>query len=151
MRGSSKLLCRSNFSWGTSQIAPDPLNTGHVVSYRISSYLPLQFLLPRFSCVICILNCTRAVPLNMNLNVSTGIIFADTQNLVALRMSFDGVTSFFLLFFQFLNTTFVQFLTFQTSNNRQKSTRLQRNVDCYDVIRRLQEFNANLPIFCQPN
>ena len=32
----------------------------------------------------------------MNLNVSTGIIFADTQNLVALRMSFDGVTSFIL-------------------------------------------------------
>ena len=29
----------------------------------------------------------------MNLNVSTGIIFADTQNLVALRMSFDGVRS----------------------------------------------------------
>ena len=29
----------------------------------------------------------------MNLNVSTGIIFADTQNLMALRMSFDGVTS----------------------------------------------------------
>ena len=26
----------------------------------------------------------------MNLNVSTGIIFADTQNLMALRMSFDG-------------------------------------------------------------
>ena len=29
----------------------------------------------------------------MNLNVSTGIIFADTQNLVTLRMSFDDVTS----------------------------------------------------------
>ena len=33
----------------------------------------------------------------MNLNVSTGIIFADTQNLMvrlmALRMSYDGVTS----------------------------------------------------------
>ena len=29
----------------------------------------------------------------MNLNVSTGIIFTDTQNLMALRMSFDGVTS----------------------------------------------------------
>ena len=28
----------------------------------------------------------------MNLNVSTGIMFADTQNLMALRMSFDGVT-----------------------------------------------------------
>ena len=28
----------------------------------------------------------------MNLNVSTGIIFADTQNLMALLMSFDGVT-----------------------------------------------------------
>ena len=32
----------------------------------------------------------------MNLNVSMGIIFAGTQNLIALRMSFDGVT---LLFF----------------------------------------------------
>ena len=31
----------------------------------------------------------------MNLNVSTGIIFADTQNLMALRMSFDGVASLF--------------------------------------------------------
>ena len=29
----------------------------------------------------------------MNLNVSTGIRFADTQNLMALRMSFDGATS----------------------------------------------------------
>ena len=29
----------------------------------------------------------------MNLDMSMGIIFADTQNLVALRMSFDGVTS----------------------------------------------------------
>ena len=29
----------------------------------------------------------------MNLNVSTGIIFADTQNLMTLRMYFDGVTS----------------------------------------------------------
>ena len=29
----------------------------------------------------------------MNLNVSTGIIIADTQNLMALRMSSDGVTS----------------------------------------------------------
>ena len=29
----------------------------------------------------------------MNLNVSMGIIFADTQNLMALRMSFDGGTS----------------------------------------------------------
>ena len=29
----------------------------------------------------------------MNLNVSTGIIFADTQNLMTLRMSFDDVTS----------------------------------------------------------
>ena len=29
----------------------------------------------------------------MNINVSIGIRFADTQNLMALRMSFDGVTS----------------------------------------------------------
>ena len=29
----------------------------------------------------------------MNLNLSMGIIFAYTQNLMALRMSFDGVTS----------------------------------------------------------
>ena len=29
----------------------------------------------------------------MNLNVFMGIIFADKQNLMALRMSFDGVTS----------------------------------------------------------
>ena len=29
----------------------------------------------------------------MNLNMSMDIIFADTQNLVALRMSFDGETS----------------------------------------------------------
>ena len=29
----------------------------------------------------------------MNLNVSTGIILADTQNLMALLMSFDGVKS----------------------------------------------------------
>ena len=29
----------------------------------------------------------------MNLNVSTGIIFADTQNLMTLRISFNGVTS----------------------------------------------------------
>ena len=34
-------------------------------------------------------------PLNMNLNVSMGIIFADTQNLMALRMSFDDVTPVF--------------------------------------------------------
>ena len=32
-------------------------------------------------------------PLNVNLNVFMSIIFADTQNLMALRMSFDGVTS----------------------------------------------------------
>ena len=35
--------------------------------------------------------------------MSTGIIFADTQNLVALWVSIDGVTSF--IFFQFLNTS----------------------------------------------
>ena len=29
----------------------------------------------------------------MNLNVSMGIILADTQNLMALEMSFDGITS----------------------------------------------------------
>ena len=29
----------------------------------------------------------------MNLNMSMGIIFPDTQNLVEIRMSFDGVTS----------------------------------------------------------
>ena len=28
----------------------------------------------------------------MNLNVATGVIFADTQNLMTLWMSFDGVT-----------------------------------------------------------
>ena len=35
----------------------------------------------------------------MILNMSTGIIFADTQNLMALRMSFDGVTSLIFPFF----------------------------------------------------
>ena len=78
------------------KVAQDPVKTGNVVSYRISSYLPLQFLLPRISCVICILTllcCTRVVHLNVNLNVSMGIIFADTQNLMALRMSFNGGTS----------------------------------------------------------
>ena len=35
----------------------------------------------------------------MNLNVSTGIIIADTQNLMALRLSFDGVTSLILSIF----------------------------------------------------
>ena len=93
MRSSSKSLnpfqCRSDFSWG--KMARDPVNTGHVVSYRICFHLPLQFLLPRISCIDCI---PRTMLYTcMNLNVSTGIIFADTQNLMALWMSFDGVTS----------------------------------------------------------
>ena len=67
-------------------MAQNPVNTGHVVSYRISCYLPLQFLIPRISYV-------NVVPLNVNLNVSTGITFIDTQNLMELRLSFDGVTS----------------------------------------------------------
>ena len=41
--------------------------------------------------------CTRVVPLNMNLNVPTDIIFAVMQNLMSLRMSFDGATSLILL------------------------------------------------------
>ena len=95
----NRFPCRSDFSWERtqSQMAQDPVNTGHVVSYRSSSYLQLQFRFRRISCVICTINCAVHVfPLNMNLNVSTTIIFTDTQNLVALRMSFDGVTSLIL-------------------------------------------------------
>ena len=75
-------------------MAQDPVNTGHVVSYRISSYLPLQFLLEEYlvSSVYLTVLYTCCL-LNMILDVSTGFIFADMQNLMALRMSFDGVTS----------------------------------------------------------
>ena len=65
--------CRSDFSWGKN------IKTKGA---RSSEY---------GAC--CILICTRVIPLYMNLNVSTGIIFADTQNSMALRMSFNGVTS----------------------------------------------------------
>ena len=37
----------------------------------------------------------------MNLDVSTGIIFADTHNLMALRMSFEGVTSLIFYYFPY--------------------------------------------------
>ena len=52
-------------------MAQDP--KGHVISYRISSYLPIQLLPPRIACVICILNCCIHVfPLYMNLNCVHG-------------------------------------------------------------------------------
>ena len=97
VHSSSKLLncfpCRSG-ERTQSQMAQDPVNTGHVVSYRISSYLPLQFLLEEYlvSSVYLTVLYTCCL-LNMSFDVSTGIIFADMQNLMALRMSFDGVTS----------------------------------------------------------
>ena len=67
-------------------MAQNPVNTGHDVSLSSTPVSPSANL----SSHLC---CTRVVPLNMNLNVSTGIRFADTQSLVALRMSFNGVTS----------------------------------------------------------
>ena len=124
VRSSSKSLkpfpCRSDFSWG--KMARDPVKTGHVVSYRISFYIPLQFLLPRISCVVCIPN----YPVHVyELKCVHG-------HHIRRHTELDGTSDVFRWrnvahFFQFLITTFAQFLTFQTSNNRQKNIIL-RNV-----------------------
>ena len=55
-----------------------------------SSFSCHEFLVP--SVYLTVL-CTCCSSVYMNLNVSTGIIFQDTQNLMALRLSNDGVTS----------------------------------------------------------
>ena len=64
------------------------MNTGHPTVSLLIFHSSFSF---RESVVS--LCCTRVFSLNMNLNVSMGIIFAETQNLMALRMTFDGVTS----------------------------------------------------------
>ena len=73
-----------------SQMAQDPVNTG---PYLFLSFTPVSPSANLLCHLYTLLRCTSVVPLNMNLNVSTGINFADTQNLMSLRMSFDGVTS----------------------------------------------------------
>ena len=70
-------------------MAQDPVNTGRVVFLSYSSFSLCESLV--LSVYLTVLYTYR--PLNMNLNVSMGNIFADTQMLMALRMSFDDVTS----------------------------------------------------------
>ena len=89
--------CRSDISWGKNAKSNCERSSeyGHVVFYRISSYLPLQVLLEEYlmSSVYLTVLLYMCCLFNMNLDVSTSVIFADMQNLMALRMSFDGVTS----------------------------------------------------------
>ena len=87
----------ANFSLGKSQMKQDPVTVTEYGACCILQYLffsstqvsPSANLWCHLYTELC---CTRDVPLYMILNVSMSIIFADTQNFMALRMSFDGVT-----------------------------------------------------------
>ena len=91
---------RSNFSWRKNAKSNGARSSEYGVSFVL---YPIVYLLSFHSSfffreslvssvyLTVLYNCV--VPLNMNLNVSTGIIFADTQNLMALRMSFNDVAS----------------------------------------------------------
>ena len=121
----NRFPCRSDFSWGKNAKSNGARSSEYgsccILIFHSSFYLRGSL---ESSVYLTVLYTCR--PLNMNLNVLMGIIFADTQNLMALRMSFDGVTS---VIFPSSITTIVQFLTSQTSTKRQKSIRLQRNLD----------------------
>ena len=73
-------------------------NGARSIEYRACCILPYLFFSSTpasssaylFCHLYTLLCCTCIVPLYMNLNVSTGIIFADTQNLMALWMSFQS-------------------------------------------------------------
>ena len=93
----NRFPCRSNFSRGNNSKSNGARSSEYgacfILRYLFLSFTPVSPSPNLFCHLYTLLCCKRVVPLNMNLNVSTGIIFADTQNLMALRMSFDGVTS----------------------------------------------------------
>ena len=68
------------------------MNTGHVVQYPTVSLLIIYSI---FSCREFLVSSVYLTVLYTccYLYMTTGIIFAETQNLVALRMSYDGITS----------------------------------------------------------
>ena len=101
MRSSSKSLkslffCRSDLSWRKNAKSNGARSSEYraccILPYLFSSSTPVSsstnILYHLYSYLCCTCN-----PLNMTLNVSMGIIFADKQNSMTLRMSFDGVTS----------------------------------------------------------
>ena len=71
--------CRSDFSWGKtqSQMAQDPVNTGHVVSYRIfhSNFSFRESLISIFLYVLTPEGDIRRVPGNQLLGVSFVVVF----------------------------------------------------------------------------
>ena len=87
----------------------------------------------------------------MNLGMSMGIIFPDTQNLVTLRMSFDGVTSLIFPISYHDLCAISDILNIKKKDIRASDFKGTSTRACYDVILRLQEFDANLPVFCLPN
>ena len=87
----------------------------------------------------------------MNLNVSTGTIFADTQNVVAFRMSFDGVTSliFPISYHDICAISDISNIKQLTKEHQtSKERRFELVMVSFDV---LQEFDANKSVFCLPN
>ena len=92
----NRFPCRSEFSWGKNAKS----NGARSSEYRpcciliFHSSFSLRESLESYVYLTVLYTCC---PLNMNLNVFMGIIFADTQSLMALRMSFDGVTSVIFL------------------------------------------------------
>ena len=87
----------------------------------------------------------------MNLNVSMGIIFADTQNLMVFRMSFDGVTSIIFPNFYHDHCAISDISNInQTTKEHQTSKERGHElvIMSFDVCK---EFDANLHVFCLPN
>ena len=87
----------------------------------------------------------------MNLNVSTGIIFTDTQNLMALRMSFDGVTSLIFPISYHDLCAISDISNIKQPTKDHQTSKERRHELVMMSFRHLQEFDANLPVFCLPN
>ena len=89
--------CRSDYSWGKDAKSNGARSSENgeccILPYLFLSSTPVSPSANILCHLYTLLCCTRVVHLNMNLTVSMGIILAHTQNLMALRMSFDGGTS----------------------------------------------------------
>ena len=89
--------CISDFGWGKNTKSNGVRSSENgaccILSYLFLSFTPVSPSANLLCCLYTLLYYTRVFPLNMNLNVFLGIILADTQNFMALWVSFDGVTS----------------------------------------------------------
>ena len=87
----------------------------------------------------------------MNLNVSMGIIIADTQSLMTLLMSFDGITLiiFPISYHDHCAISDITNIKQPTKEHQTSKERLhERVMMSIDVCK---ESDANLPVFCLPN